>query len=240
VPTPTGEPAALARAIQQTTRVLGERSDILRDLRYAANFQGSDSLFRRIGSASDKNAIFDCLAEIRFAWAFEDTGRQPEFVRPRKTARGPDLLVFGDGHSAWVEVTRLQSAEADAPDSLPDGELEFDLEDSEPHIRKFYEVIASKIAQIEEGCGSNNAILAIWSNHDDREDLEFRAAVQQIRCEAEEGLRRVPSGLLFAVLRAPLRNVSHDQLVYCEPFQELQEPFTKWAKDLETLGRTRE
>jgi hypothetical protein len=100
-------------------------------------------------------------------------------------------------------------------------------------------VIEDKIAQIEEGCGSSNAILAMWSDHDDREELEFHAAVKQIRYEAEEGLRRIPGGLLFAVLRAPSKNLSHGQQVYCEPFQELQEPFTTWAKDLENIGRRR-
>jgi len=241
VRTPTRENAALVRAKEQVTRVLGERAGrVLPYLEHAEGIEGSDSLFRRISRAPDKNAIFECAAEIAFAWGFECTGRAPKFVQPRKKERRPDLRVSDNEHWAWVEVTRFRAAYAGEPTALPGGGLPLNLEDTEPHIRKFYEVINSKIAQIKEGCGSDNAILAIWSDHDDREDLEFRTAVGDIRWEAEEGSRRLPSGLLFAVLRAPSRNLSRDQRIYCEPFRELQEPFAKWSNDLENLGRARE
>jgi hypothetical protein len=177
---------------------------------------------------------------MAFAWGFECTGRTPKFVRPRKTARVTDLLVSDKEQSAWVEVTRFRVACVPEPAGLAEGGLLLSLEDTEAHVRKFYEVIDSKIAQIKEGCGSDNGILAIWSSHDDREDLEFRTAMEIIRCEAQEGNRRLPSGLLFAVLRSPWLSVRGGQRVYCEPFLELKEPFPGWLRDLENLGRSLE
>jgi hypothetical protein len=199
--------ARSARLIAEETiaAVLGKRaSGTLRYVEYAAKLVGSDSVFKRIGNAVDKNAIFNCITEIAIAWSFESIGLQPKFLPQRKT-RGLDLLVSGDGEPVQVEVTRLQSAESDVAEPRPanipyrDLPLEDDLlsdllqpEDTESHARKFRQVIEGKIAQIEEGCDSNKSILVIWSSHEERDELAFRAAVQQIRRETEAGLRRVP------------------------------------------------
>jgi hypothetical protein len=124
MPALSGANVALTTAKKRITDVLGKRAgQVLPYMEYAAKIEGSDSLLRRIGSAFDKNAIFDCAAESGYAWGFETIGCKPEFVPPRKTARGPDLLVSRDGRSVWVEVTRLQSVETPERDTPPDDEL---------------------------------------------------------------------------------------------------------------------
>ena len=120
-------------------------------LERAEGIEGSDSLFRRISRAPDKGAICECAAEIAFAWGFECTGRTAKLVRPRKTARVPDLLVSDKEDWAWVKVTRFRAAYAPEPTGLAGGGLLLNLEDTEPHVRKFYEAIDSKMAQIKEG-----------------------------------------------------------------------------------------
>jgi hypothetical protein len=215
------------RAIRQVRRVLSAETNVfVEQIRVAARLKGSESTFRRIAQANDANQMSDYFAEIRFGLMFEQLHFETE-VEP-SGVKGPDLSVSRDGQSAYVEVKRFRSGgtaiEEICDELTPYGNPPKD-------IKKVFDQIIEKFSQLN--CG--NGIVALWSERDDLEELEFEFAMKDIRSDAVNGIQEVPGALLFCVFGSGWFNPRCGQRIYIESFQQLSEPFSTWAEDLKRL-----
>ena len=96
-------------------------------------------------------------------------------------------------------------------------------------IKKVFDQIIEKFSQLKGG----NGIVALWSDLDDLEELEFEFAMKDIRRDAIFGIREVPATLLLCVFGSGWFNPRRGQRIYTESFQQLSHPFLSWAEDLE-------
>ena len=87
----------------------------------------------------------------------------------------------------------------------------------------------AKFKQLD--CG--NGVVALWSDHDDLEELEFEFAMKDIALGSSTGIRELPDTLLFCVYAPAWRRIG--QRIYAEPFKKLSEPFLIWVDDLRRL-----
>jgi len=67
--------------------------------------------------------------------------------------------------------------------------------------------------------------VALWSDHDDIEELEFEFAMEGIRNDAAAGIRELPDTLLFCVFGSGWFNPRRGQRIYTESFKQLCQPF---------------
>ncbi len=212
------------KAINRIRQIFPAQSGVLVDhIRAAARLGRSDSICRRIAQAKNTEQILDYVAEgrfgllfahLRFATRFEPLG-----------LKGPDLSISRDGQSAYVEVKRFRPgdrAEEIGDELTPYGNPAKD-------IKKILDRIIDKFKQLD--CG--NGVVALCSDHDDLEELEFEFAMKDIALTAGTGIRELPDTLLFCVYAPAWRRVG--QRIYAEPFKKLSEPFLTWADDLRKL-----
>ncbi|MFC1593007.1 hypothetical protein ACFL4C_03230 [Candidatus Omnitrophota bacterium] len=81
-----------------------------------------DSKFKHIAEASDKEQLYDYLAEIKYALVFAGLGFQVEAEPLGK--KGPDLRISRDNYSAFVEVKHFRQVDPGPPTiSLSDKEI---------------------------------------------------------------------------------------------------------------------
>src|SRR5256885_1472330 len=97
--------------------------------------------------------------------------------------------------------------------------------------KKVFDQIFGKFRQLNRG----NGIVALWSDRDDLEELEFEFAMKDIRSDAGNGIREVSGALLFCVFGSNWFNPRCGQRIYVESFQQLSEPFLTWAEELRRL-----
>ena len=192
---------------------------------------GAKRLFRRIARAGDVEQLDDYRAEILYALMF--AGLAFDVAIEPKGAKGPDLSVSRDGHSAAVEVTRFRKAHegpptagpADIPDILPV------YGDPLRDVRKVREKVTSKFRQLRGDTG----IVAIWNDDADLEDLEACQGVAEIAHEAVTGVLSVPPDVFLVIYASEWTNVSEKQQVYCfELRAECPDHQRRWSRELES------
>ena len=192
---------------------------------------GANRIFRRIASASDKEQLDDYLAEVLYALVFAGLEFRVE-IEPFGS-KGPDLKVSRACHSAAVEVTRFRKMYPGPPVlDLEDENLRLPEYGNPPRdIRKAFEKILAKFSQIE----NEQAIIAIWNDDEDLEELEVATAVNDMRRDAHRRVLSLPSGLLFVLYGSKwVRAGDHKQL-YCFPLRHVEQPYqATWQQELDT------
>ena len=200
------------------------QSGVLVDhIRAAARLGRSESICRRIAQAKNTEQILDYVAEVRFGLLFAHlrfaTGFEPLGVK------GPDLFISRDGQSAYVEVKRFRPG--DRVEEIDEELTRYG--NPAKDIKKVLDGILDKFKQLD--CG--NGVVALCSDHDDLEELEFELAMKDIALDSGTGIRELPDTLLFCVYAPAWRRVG--QRIYAEPFKKLSEPFLIWVDDLRRL-----
>lgn len=123
------------------------------------------------------------MAEIKYGVLFKDCDFRVKFEPTG--SKGPDLLVTRDEMSAFVEVKRYRPKEGEElpQDWGPDETL---LSYGDPFNAQcaFETDLTRKLQQIKLPIGIQHAILAVWSDRECFEEIEFEAAVRAISIEA--------------------------------------------------------
>jgi len=212
------------KAINRIRQIFPAQSGVLVDhIRAAARLGRSDSICRRIAQAKNTEQILDYVAEGRFGLLFAhlrfETGFEPLGLK------GPDLSISRDGQSAYVEVKRFRSG--DRVQEIGDELTAYG--NPAKDIKKVLDGIIDKFKQLDCGYG----VVALWSDHDDLEELEFEFAMKDIALDSGTGIQELPDTLLFCVYAPAWRRVG--QRIYVEPFKKLSEPYLIWVDDLRRL-----
>jgi hypothetical protein len=216
----------LRKAVERIRRASIQYNDYFVRLVYqAADIAGVESVFRRIIERDDE-MVLDHLMEINFGLLFKSCGFRAR-VEPTGP-EGPDLRVDRDGVSAFVEVKRYRPREAEhIPDSWGPHETLQTYGDLEHTQIRIAADMRRKLRQIGPRDGVEHGILAIWSDRDGFEELEFSYAVRQISPDARS------KGLAFCIFGSDYVNVSTKTRYCCEPFGSLA-IFDRWMDDLRT------
>lgn len=192
---------------------------------------GARRLFARIVSASDKEQLEDYLAETTYALVFAGLGFQVE-IEPLGS-KGPDLRVSRDSHQTVVEVTRFRKVNPGPPvlDLSDKNSMLAEYGNPPRDIRKSFEKLLTKFSQI----GDEQAIIAIWNDDGDLEDLEVETAVNDIRRDAARRILTLPSGLLFVLYGSHGVRAGDNKQLYCFPLRYSEQPYqAEWQHELDT------
>ncbi len=174
-------------------------------------------VLRRIASASDKEQLEDCLAEVRYALIFAGLGFHID-VEPLGS-KGPDFRISREGQEILVEVTRFRKINPgpppidlseEIPMLAPYGNMPRD-------IRKAFDKVLAKFSQIPDEA----AIIAIWNDDGDLEEIEVEMAVRDILTDAKQNILSIPHGLQFILYGSEW--VGSKQL-YCYPLRHPTNP----------------
>jgi hypothetical protein len=192
--------------------------------------QGANRIFRRIALASDKEQLDDYLAEVKYAVVFAGLGFQVE-IEPCGS-KGPDLKVSRDGLDATVEVMRFRKMYPGPPvlDLENEGSILPEYGNPPRDIRKAFEKILAKFPQME----NELAIIAIWNDDGDLEELEVATAVNDLRRDAYRRVLSLPEGLWFVLYGSnAVRAGDHKQL-YCFPLRHVEQKHqVTWQQELD-------
>ena len=192
---------------------------------------GASRLIRRIATASDKGQLDDYLAEVRYALIFAGLGFQVE-IEPFGS-KGPDLRVSRNSQSASVEVMRFRKVFPGPPVFDLDNDTGLLPEYGNPprDIRKAAEKIQAKFSQI----GHEQAIIAIWNDEEELEELEVATAVNFIRQDAHRNILSLPEGLLFILYGSNARHEGGQKQLYCFPLRyPRQSHEVAWQQELDS------
>ena len=212
------------KAISRIRQIFPAQTGVLIDhIRAAARLGRSESICRRIAQANNTEQILDYFAEVRFGLLFAHL--RFEAVFEPLGVKGPDLSISRDGQSAYVEVKRFRPG--DRVEEIGDGLTRYG--NPAKDIKKVLDGMIDKFKQLD--CG--NGVVALCSDHDDLEELEFEFAMKDIALDSGTGIRELPDTLLFCVYAPAWRRVG--QRIYAEPFKKLSEPFLTWVDDLRKL-----
>ena len=220
----------MQKAIENTKFLLGEASIswAQRWFEWAQDIDRSNRVFRRIASAKDKEQLQDSIIEIQYALIFAGLDFSVEF-EPLGN-RGPDLGINRNSNKAVVEIMRFRKVNEDLPVLNIDNE-NFVLPEygNVPRdVRKSFNKILAKFRQVENQKG----IIAIWNDDEELEEIEVMESVYNIRKDVNHGVLETPDDLLFALYGSKWIGAGKRQL-YCFPFQNLDEPFSKWTTEIE-------
>jgi len=176
---------------------------------------GANRIFMRIASASDIDQLEDYFTEVRYALIFAGLGFQVG-IEPFGS-KGPDLSVSQDGDRTIVEVTRFRKIYAGPPPLEGSGKNLRLSEYGNPgrDIRKAFGKLQSKIVQVE----GEQAIIAIWNDDGELDDLEVGIAVKDLCDDADRGNLSLPQGLLFVLYASPYTSVKDQKQFYCFPLR---------------------
>jgi len=224
----------MEKALENVSRLLGRDTAQFWRNRFerVRQMPGASREFKRIANTPDKGQIGDYLAEIRYALVFAGLGFQIEIEPLGKN--GPDFRISRDGHTAFLEVARFRLIHPGPPKiSLSDKEFlddTFLLEsygDPARDLMKAFDKIEGKFRQI----GDKEAIIAIWNDDEDLEEIEMEQVPDLFREAAKD--RPLPKGLSFVLYGSNCLR-KHQQL-YCFPLQEPGEPHqANWRSELES------
>lgn len=175
--------ALLDKTLERIANGAFENRSLLWDLvSRAASLEGIESVLRRIIQRPD-DQISDHMAEIKYGVLFKDCDFRVKFEPTG--SKGPDLLVTRDEMSAFVEVKRYRpKVGEELPQEWgPDGTF---LSYGDPFNAQcaFETDLTRKLQQIKLPIGIQHAILAVWSDRECFEEIEFEAAVRAISIEA--------------------------------------------------------
>jgi hypothetical protein len=189
---------------------------------------GSNRLFTRLISASDKEQFDDYLAEVIYTLLFIGVGFEVE-IEPFG-AKGPDLGVKRDGHQAVVEITRLRKIFAGPPEfNIYTSELQ-EYGNPQRDIRKAFEKILSKFRQV----GNDSSIVAIWNDDGDLEEVAVEMAVKCLRYSSAQNTLTVPDGLQFIIYASQWVRLQSDyKQIYCFPMRTpVRHHHAVWQQEL--------
>jgi len=190
---------------------------------------GGDKIFRRIVDCRDEEDIKDYLAEIRYALLFERLGFQVEIEPLGGT--GPDLKITRDGNNALVEIMRFRKMYPGPPmlEDILNGNPELmDYGNPVRDIQKCYDKILLKFRQIRHN--DIRAIIAIWNDDGDLEEIECKEAVNRIQSDFNEGNISVPTNLSFIVYSS--NAIGINQQIYCFPICAQDQFLREWQRQL--------
>lgn len=197
----------------------------------ASTFLGSKHVFRRIAQAKENEAIFDYLAEIRFALTFASLEFELQFEPCGD--KGPDLWVSRNAQSAYVEVRRIRPSQVepvlpflDLTDETSEARL-VEYGDLGRSVKKIEDELSDKFRQI----GESTSIIACWSDRFVVEEIDFELAIRHLLIDSQTGAKRIPAGLLFCIFGWNWL-VGGGQELHCGVLKELGEPFVTWVNDL--------
>ena len=192
---------------------------------------GASGLFRHIASAPNKGQLDNYLAEVRYALIFAGLEFQVE-IEPFGR-KGPDLRVSRDGQSASVEVMRFNKVYPGPPilDLENDNLLLPEYGNPPRDIRKAAEKIQAKFRQI----GNEQAIIAIWNDEEELEELEVATAVNFLRQDARRNVLALPDGLLFILYGSNAKHEAGQKQLYCFPLRYPMQPYqVAWQQELDS------
>jgi hypothetical protein len=219
-------------ALERTSHLVspGEILPLQEQFERIQQMPGANGLFRRVASAADREQLGDYLAEVRYALIF--AGLHFEVHIEPLGRRGPDLKVSCDNHEAFVEVMRFRKVSS-GPPPLDPADENFVLQvygNPLRDIQKAFEKLVAKIRQVQDAL----AIIAIWNDDGDLEELEVQAAVMNLWEDASHGLLQLPSSILFVLYGSPwIRAGNHKQL-HCFPLHVTDQPRQlAWKHELE-------
>lgn len=192
---------------------------------------GANGFFRRVASATDREQLEDYLAEVCYALIF--AGLQFEVQIEPLGRKGPDLKVSRDGHEAFIEVMHFRKISMGPLPLGPSDEnlVLSDYGNSSRDIRKAFEKLLAKFRQVQD----MQAIIAIWNDDGDIEELEVQEAVLSLREDASHSALVLPSGILFVLYGSPWKRMRDHKQLYCFPLHitEQSRQFG-WIYELET------
>lgn len=181
---------------------------------------GANQIFKRITAVHDVEQLQDYLIEAVYALAFAGLGFQVE-IEPLGR-KGPDLKISRDGHEILVEIMRFRKIYPGPPllDLSDEKAILPEYGNPPRDIRKAFEKILNKFSQL----GSDEAIIAIWNDDEDMEELEVKTAVIDLRNDAAENMLSIPNGLLFVLYGSKWVGGRENRQLYCFPLRYLDQP----------------
>ena len=190
------------------------------------SMRGANRLFTRIARTPTKDQMLDYLAEVQFALVFAGLGFQVT-IEPWGYA-GPDLEIAKGERQAVVEVKRFRNVNPGPPELNLDKDLSLkEYGNPRRDIRKAIQKITEKFRQI----GEKKAIIAIWNDDGDMEEIEVKTAVNMI---SDDPNSMPPKDLLFVLYGSPWRSLKDGKQLYCFPLQKGIEGYQeKWQTELE-------
>ena len=201
---------------------ISRREYFIEIVRNAADIEGVQSVFKRM-LKSDDEQLLDHLMEIQYGLLFNWIDFEVRFEPTGN--KGPDLLVARDGVVAFVEVKRYRpKAGEEIPDYDGAGETIPPYGDPAYAQERIARDLLEKLRQIAPRNGIAHGILALWSDRDYFEDIEFECAVRQISSEP------AGKGLQFCVFGSDW--IGRSQRYFCEPVIPLSQPFNGWIEDI--------
>jgi hypothetical protein len=211
------------KAVERVKRANIEHVGFFVDLIHQANgIEGVASVFKRIIERDD-DQILDHLMEIKYGVLFKSLGRFHARFEPTG-AEGPDLMVERDGVSAFLEVKRYRPNEGEhIPEQWGRGGSLQQYGDPLKVQMRIEKDLLCKLRQIRRRDEVEHGILAIWSDRDFFEDIEFECAVRHISPEAKE------KGLRFCIFGSDW--VSPRRNFCCVPVSQI-EAFREWMDDI--------
>lgn len=183
---------------------------------------GANSLFERIVCAADKETLYDYFAEVRYALVFAGLAFEIEIEPSGK--KGPDLRVSRDNHSSVVEITRFRPIYP-GPQLLDhDTDILLEYGNIKRDTRKAISKIYKKFSQISD----TEAIIAIWNDDGDMEEIEVEQAIKDLINEST-----LPPELAFVIYGSEW--IHRRQQLFCFPLHDTLQPHQRaWKNELES------
>lgn len=214
-------------AVEKTKQLLGERVAQV----YATYYQrlqempGADNIFKRISDSTHREKILDYLAEVRYALAFTGLGFDVRIEPFGK--EGADFLITQEVHQVVVEVTRFRKMYPGPPelDLSNNSSMLSEYGNVKRDVRKAIRKIYKKFSQI----GDREAVIAIWNDDEDMEEIEVATAAKNL-----QGDDSLPEGLLFVLYSSKWIGPAGQQL-YCFPVRNIVKPhYCTLVRELES------
>lgn len=161
-------------ALNRVEELLGSDSVVKQWIRAAHGWPGFASLCNRFDSATDEETLLDHVTELRYGLVLTGLGFSVEYEPHGRF--GPDLAISRDGLSAEIEITRFRPIHAGPPAVSEVGTLST-YGNPNRDIRKAMRKISRKFKQ----SNSELALIAIWNDDGDLEDLEVELATKALR-----------------------------------------------------------
>ena len=205
----------MERALERASQLIspGEILLLQKQFERIQQMPGANGLFRRVASATDREQLADYLAEVRYALIF--AGLQFEVYIEPLGRQGPDLEVSRDGQEAFVEVMRFRKVSSGPPLlDLSDENLVLQVYGNPLRdLQKTLGKLVEKFRQVQDA----QAIIAIWNDDEDLEELEVQAAVMSLWEDASHSILLLPRSLLFVLYGSPWMRAGDHKQLHCFP-----------------------
>lgn len=220
---------SIEKAIRNTIKFVGEENleTVQRHYERVQKMPGSQRVFKRIASAPDIEQLMDYQAEVRFALIFAGLDYEVE-IEPLGN-KGPDLQITRKGNRANVEVKRFRKVYPGPPelDITNQNAILEEYGNIKRDVKKAFNNILVKFEQTR----NSDAIIAIWNDDEDLDELEVGTAVKNICLDANNNHLEVPQNLLFVIYGSKWVSSKNQQL-YCFPIHCHHPHHLLWSQEL--------